>query len=543
MLFFCYRDVTMTLRHWMNKIAAPVTLAFVSLTLQASTLEEFYGHYKNAQYAQAIETLEKIDSKDHTLTISLRAYLKGLSFAKIQEYDKAIIQFELAIKENNESIDLHYEYGQALYAANELKKAREAFKISATKNFNKHPSLYYVAHISQILEEFETARDYYTQILKDKNTDLKMKQIANFQLAETLLSIAREKSQEPQDTLRRVEKFILPLFNSAYNLDKSSNIAPEISQRSAEIMTEFNLDPNQLINGRRISPKRYSGYVSQKVRFDDNIALVNEENNVSQSKKESYVFETEMYGNYDFILKKRYIISPEVRFIYTEHSDQNTAEVYQNDSYVINVSLKNKYEHKVNNQPASLLFDIDYSRTNKDWQAQKKRELFATSTTFTIGESFSYFQVGDTTLRIKRKNYVGENEAISNHTTILSGDQTFFLPTQHLLVGLFEASFIDNFNNTTSSTDTYLLRFDYIVPQILPQYTLAVALGMTMTDTKEQESSRGTELSWNPSIDLSKELSERSKLSLNFDFTKNKSKSTSYSYSKNMLTMEYRYAF
>ena len=308
-------------------------------------------------------------------------------------------------------------------------------------------------------------------------------------------------------------------------------------------MTEFHLDPNMLVNGRRVSPKRYSGYASQKIRFDDNISLTNEENNVQQSKKESYIFETEAYGKYDFILKKRYIISPEARATFTQHTDQSTPEVYQNDSFVMNFALKNKYEHKVKDLPASFIFDIDYSRTLKDWQSKKKKEFYSKATTFTIGESFSYFSFGDTTLKLKRKNYVGANQAISNHTTSFSADQTVFLPIQHLIVGLFSADFIDNFNNTSSSTDTYLFRLDYIIPEIMPQYTLGLAMAATITDTLDQSSTRGTETSWNPSIDISKDLSEKSKISFNYDYTKSNSKDSNYEYDKSVFTTEYRFSF
>lgn len=506
----------------------------------ASSLEEFYKHFKGGQYNKAIEVLNQLPATEGTIS---KSYLMGLTYSRMQEYDKATIEFQKAIAENNKSADLYYEYGQALYAANELKKAREAFKTSADKNFNRPASLYYVAHISQILENYEMARDTYTQVIKEKEADTKMKQIARFQLAETLLSIAREKSTEADDLTRRVEKFIIPMLQTAYNIDKSSSASNDINQRIAELMKEFNLDPNMMINGRRLNPKRYNGYVSQKLKFDNNISLTNEENNVQQSRQESYIFETEGYAKYDFPIQKRYMVSPEARLTYTQHTNQNSPEVYQNDSFVMNFSLKNKYEHKLFEQPASVLFDIDYSHVLKDWQAKKKKEFYAKSTTFTIGESFSYFSIGDTTLKLKRKSYTGEDEAINNHTTSLSADQTFFFSTQHLLIALFDASFIDNYNNSSTNTDTYLLRFDYIIPEILPQYTLGLALATTMTDTKEQKATRGTEMTLNPSVDFARELSSSSRISVNYDFTKNKSDDANYSYRKHVFTTEYRFSF
>lgn len=535
--FFCYRDVTMILNRL--SITASAALILMSGSALASTQEEFYKSFKAGQYPKALEALNNI--KD--ATPGTKSYLLGLTYSKMQEYDKAAASFEIAIREKNTSADLYYEYGQALYAGNELKKAREAFKSSANNNFNRPASLYYVAHISQILEEHDTAKEYFLLAIKDKKSDEKMKQIAQFQLGETLLSIAREKSAQPEDLNRRVEKYILPMMNSAYNLDKRSSLAADINTRISEVMVEFNLDPNLLYNGRRVDPKRYNGYVSQKVRHDDNISLVNEENNVQQTKKASFIFETEAYGAYNFILNKRYIISPEARLTFTQHTDRTEPEVYQNDSFVMNFALKNKYEHRIKDLPASFIFDIEYSKTNKDWQAQKKKEFYAKSTTFTFGETFSYFDFGDTTVKLKRKNYVGATESISNHTTIISADQTIFLPIQHLIVAMFEADFIDNFNNSSTNTNTFLFRLDYIIPEIRPTYTLGLALATTMTDTLDQRTTRGTEVSLNPSIDLAKDLSANSKISINYDFTKSSSDDPNYAYSKSVFTTEYRYSF
>ncbi len=516
-------------------------LLMVSQAAKANSLEEFYKFFKSGHYPQALESLNKLSVEENS--ISSKAYLSGLSYSKMQEYDKAAAQFAIAIENKNESIDLYYEYGQALYASNELRRAREAFKVSADKKFNRSASLYYVAHISQVLEEFEVAKDYYTLVLKEKETDLKMKQIANFQIAETLLSIAREKSKEPEDLSRRVEKFIIPLMQKGFEIDKSTAVAGDINQRIAELMKEFSLDPNVMANGRRISPKRYSGYASQKMKFDDNISLTSEENNIQQSKKESYMFETEVYGKYDFILKKRYIVSPEVRFSYLQHTDRSSPEVFQNDNYVLNANLKNKYEHNVKNQPASFIFDIDYSKTYKDFNAQKKREYYANSLTFTFGESLSLFDIGDTTFKFKRKNYTGHTDTISNHTNSFSADQTFFLPIQHLLIALFDASFIDNYNNTSTNTNAYLFRLDYIIPEIAPTYTLGLGFAYTLTDTLEQELTRGTEKNLNPSIDLSKDLSHGHKISINYDYTTTTSLDSSYAYNKSVFTTEYRFSF
>lgn len=518
-----------------------VLLLSLNIYAQSPSLSEFDQFFKSGQYAKAIKALEKIDIK--TLSLGQRSYLEGLSYSKLQEYDKAIKSFETAISEKNETPDLQYEYGQALYAANELKAARKAFKQSATKKFNTPASIYYVAHISQILEEFVEAKNHYTELIKNKEADIKIKQIARFQLAETLLLMMREKVKNKDDMEKGVEKHIIPMMKQAYNIDKSTQVANDIDQRLRELMKEFSLDPDELANGRRISSKRYSAYFVQRIKFDDNISLTNEENNIQQSKKESFIFESEVYAKYDFVLKKKFIISPDLRVNFIEHGDQDSPEVYQNDSLSINSSLKNKFEHKAFSQPASLLFDLEFGKTNKDWKQKHSREAYATTFSFGVGEAFSFFNFGDTSLKLKRKTFTGENESISNHTTSFSGDQTVYFSNQHLLIALLEASSIDNFNNTSSSTDTLLLRLDYLIPEILPKYTLGMALSTTITDTKEQEALRGTEVTINPSIDLSKEINKQMKISVNYDFTKTNSKLSDYDYKKSVFSTEFRFSF
>lgn len=512
-----------------------------NLHAQSPALSDFKNFFKNGQYAKAIKSLETVSADE--APDGQKYYLAGLGYSKLQEYDKAVTNFELAIKEKNPSVDLYYEYGQALYASNELKAARKAFKESVDRKFNVPASLYYVAHISQILEEHIVAKNNYTILIKNKEADIKIKQIARFQLAETLLVIMREKVKGKDELEKGVDKYIITMMKQAYKSEKNTPVAFEITSRIQELQKEFGLDPDLLANGKRISPKRYAGYLSQKIKFDDNISLTNEENNIQQSKKESYIFESEVYGKYDFVLKKKFIISPEVRINFVEHSDQENSEVYQNDSFSIYTNLKNKYEHILRSQPASFLFDIEFTSTSKDWRQQHKREAYATSTTLGIGEQFNYFSFGDTSFKMKRKAFSGENEAISNTSYSISGDQTVSLPNQHLLIALLEINFVDNFNNTSTNSNTFLTRFDYLIPEIIPQYTLGMALSTTITDTKEQNATRGTELTLNPSVDLSKAINEKLKMSLNYDFTKSNSKQSDYKYSKSVFSTEFRYSF
>ena len=504
-----------------------------------SKTDDFLELFRTGDYTKALSSIYKIKNNKN----GEKFYYSGLCYSKLQEYDNAILEFEKAIKAKNSNSDLYYEYGQALYAANRLREARSAFENSYKEKFNLSASLYYVAHISQIIEDFKKAEETYHDIVNGEGFDDKIKQISKFQLAETKLALLREKNLTKEELSKQVDVEILSLLREALAMDKNANVAREIEARSADIMKEFDLDPDLLANGKRLSPKRYNGYIYQKLKFDDNISMTNEENNITQSKEESFIFETEAFIKRDYLVNKRIVTTPEIRFNFAQYSNQDSSAVYQNDAFLGAFNLRNRFEHSIKNSPATFNFDIEFSDTLKDTDKVHKRKAYATSTTFGVGEKFTYFIYGDTGIKLKKKAFRAKNESINNDTTTFSLDQSISIGPKNLLIAFFEADYIDNFNNKTTNTNTYLTRFDYIIPEVLPKYTLDLALSTTITDTLEQKASRGTEFTLNPSIDFSKDISDKFKVSINYDYSKNNSKNSDYAYQKHVFSTEFRFSF
>lgn len=135
------------------------------------------------------------------------------------------------------------------------------------------------------------------------------------------------------------------------------------------------------------------------------------------------------------------------------------------------------------------------------------------------------------------------DESINNTTVEFSADQTLALRNQNLLILMFDGSKIDNYNNTSMSTNTYLVRLDYIIPEVFIQHTLDLAIAETLTDPRAQMASRGYETTLNPSVDLSRDINPNTKISVNYDFSDNKSKSSDYTYQKHVISMELKYVF
>ncbi len=525
----------------------------------AQSIEDFYTYFKSANYFKALESLDTTPFKKENL--HTKFYLKGLTENKLQKFDQSILSFTKALQLGSKAEDIHYEFGQAYYATNDIKNARNQFLLSAKNNYNKPLSYYYVGHTSQMLEEYQRAKDAFSFIIKDPSSDEKILQIARFQLAETLLIIGRnkiegnsfdpesnaeqtgKKAKDDPEFVKIVEKYVLPLMSQAYETDKTTSVAPEIQARIKEIKIEFQLDPDLMKNGRRISSKRYALSLMQKIKFDTNVTLANDQSTVTQSKKESYVFDSEFYAKRDFVFRKQIISSLDFKILNTKYSDTKNSAVYQNNSYSFYGNLKNKFEHTLFERPASLLFDWENSYVARDKFQEKKRRKYATSKTFSLGEKFRYFSFGDSSVKLKYKDYEAYLRTLNNKTLTFSYDQTVITKRQHLMIFLLNIDTVDSYNAKNNSTNSLLFRTDYLIPEFIPSYTIGFALSLTLLDPKRQKTARGIESTKAYSIDISRDLSTNLKVGFNMEFTSNSSDSQSYDYKKEVITTEVKYNF
>lgn len=524
----------------MKKFSLFMIFFIVAFEIFAQTpggLEKFNELYKNDQFNEAIEYLKQMNDKE--MSHDKKAYYSALCFSRLQQYDQAIANFKIAIAEENKSPDLFYEYGQALYANNNLRDARTAFLKSASKNFNYTASIYYVAYISELLEDYIVAKYNYARLIKDSRTDKKILQVSLYQYSRILLLLMRQEEK----TLIRLEKnlinyiprYILPLLNHALEVDKTSPLAKEIAERIRSLQTEFNLDPNILSNGRKISPYRFFGYVAQRIKYDDN---------VNYTKKKSALLETEAYTKYDIVYRKTMIFSPDIKATYTRYNNQKDSDIYQNDALTLNADLRNRFEHSLNKRPASFLVDAEYSRFSKDWQKSHHQNYYYQTLAWAVGEQVGLFQSGETTFKFKRSHYTDITNYVNSYTSSITIEQYNYLKDgQHLLLTTLDRSANDYYDNKYLNTDAYLLRFYYYMFELVPSYTLQLGLATTLTDTKEQKAQRGTEITLNPSLDLSKMLSDKWRISVNYNYVNNSSKLSSYAYHRQIFGGELNYTF
>ncbi len=513
-----------------------------SVSAQPSLMAEALKHFKIGDYVQAIETLKKV--RGDKKMMGTKYYLLGISYNRIQEYDEAAKAFKQSIANGNTTKDLWYEYGQALYAANDLTVARKVFNESAKRNFKRWTSYYYVAHISQILEEWSQAKKYYQLIIDSNAADSNTTQIARFQISETLLSMARKRFPEDKEKQEEmVAKFVLPQLSRAIDVDQNSSLTKDIRKRREEIQREFGLDPNKFKNGRDIPSDLWDLYVALDFRYDNNITFSSDTPSVQATQKDSNIVETEAYAQRKFILGRRWVIAPEVLWSLTYHQDRDSTEVYSNDAYKISPAIHTKYEHKAFGNPATILLDYDYAYNARDKDAIKDMGYYASSTTWTLGWRSKFLDSGETTIKLKFKNYEAYTNTLNNTTTSLTMDHVAILPSQRILVAFFSYDDI-KVEQDSNSSKSYLVRCDYIIPGIYNMYTLNLAMNINMVDEYNNTSKPNADISYAPSIKLTKNINKHFKLDISYEYTMNTSDdTTSGEYTKHVSGMRLKYTF
>ncbi len=525
----------MTCKKWLTIATILFTLSPLAF---AGSMTAGLKYFKTGSYQDAYNEFSTIKGSDKERAVA--QYLSGLSLNRLQRYDQSISHFEKALALKNDSKDLYYELGQAQYANNDLEKARKSFARSYKKAHKSAMSLYYVAHISQILEDHKRAKNYYLKVLKIEKRDKKLRQVARFQLSESLLGLAEKRKNVP----KMVDKYVLPQMRKAFRTDTTTPLALDIKNRITELERRYNLDPNFMKNGRVLPAKRWTLSANQSMSYDSNITLSTEETSTQATQADSFIHNTRFNANYMASFFHRWVMTTGLSLTNTIHGERDNTTVYQNDGYGHGASLNNSFEHTAFKQKASLIFNYGYDYSEQDHLAQKDRKFYSYSHTVTLGEKFQLFKWGPTSIKFKWKDYNNHNIDSDSRSKSFIVDQIVMRPNRHIIVFFFQADYVDVFNNTTSSTDSYLFRSDYIISNIWPSYSLNLAMSVILLDTKEQSLTRGTEKTFNPSISLTKKINKNLKVTGSYNYTKNTSlDEDTYAYTKHVTALKLNLAF
>jgi tetratricopeptide (TPR) repeat protein len=500
--------------------------------------------FSEGKYQTTVDELENIEttllkaSKKNNSTLPFISYWKGICFNRLQEFEKAINSFQKSLSLGYAPLDIHYEYGQALYASEKYKEARVQFRESYLKKFKRGVSLYYIAYLSKELGELERARSFYKSINKLNEEEVReVRQAAELQIAEMYL----EQVEKRTDPFSSIESVVIPQYVKALEVDKESALAPIISEKIVKLQKKYDLVMFQLRNGRpTLIPPHFLRF-SEELGLDTNVTFSPAETTVSKSKQKSIYSKSDFIGKYTFYHRDYLAISPEFRFNFT-HYFNRVPEIYRNDNMLIAPAVRTSFEHQLWKKPASFLFDYDYNEAKRDVNSEKKLEFNSRTHTFMIGERFNYFSSGESVLRLryrKLESYLASSDSkmtsfVFEHINSMGANTLLFFSSYDLM----------RVDNNSFDTNALTLRGDLIMARVRDWFTPSLGLSLTSTDPINARSTRGRELLINPNLRIAKTFQKSWRANLKYDYQKNNSKDEeNFAYKKSVYALEIEYLF
>lgn len=471
-------------------------------------LAEVFVLYQSKAYAKAYERLGKITQRSREVR-GEKAYWRGLLLARQQKFKEAIVQFRQAKRYGVQKKELPYELGQALYAVQDLRAARQEFMLAIKRRYKRAVSAYYSGYISQTIDEYAKAKYFYTNTLKLEDKEAKkVHQPIMLQLAEMEMDVAesmhdqkvhendREEIKEKLDKefTEYVHKNIIPSYEKVVDYDDDSDAGKYARKRIGEIKRKWKKEIPKMRNGVPIPRKRGQIKYTPEVGYDSNVISRADDTPTAISRKDSSFLKQSFYARAQFQWMKMFSFSPTMSAYYTRYFRRHDPEIYRFDTVSISPSLKNKFEHDLNGKQATLIFDIDANYTARDRERLKQMKFFTGYTQFTIGERVLFWKnVGKTTFQADVKFFRSATTSRNAITTTLKVKQTIkYLKSRQMQVslGVNRRRAQNDFNDQQQILSTLRTSFKNLFWKV----DFTPNIGLTLTDPLKQKAARGNEL-------------------------------------------------
>lgn len=494
--------------------------------------------FSQGKYQSTFDELSSLEvNSNNQSQLALIIYWKGICHNRLQNYPQAIESFDKSLNMNYAPQDLHYEYGQALFASEKLQEARLQFRESLKKKFKRAVSLYYIGYISKELGDKKKAVTFYKAIDKLGEEGKEVRQAAQVQIGDIYL----EQVEKTKDSFKAVETYVIPQYRYALSLNEQSAIAPTIREKILDLQRKYDLLLFNMRNGRPVFNPPYFIRASSEIGMDTNVTFSPAETTVSKSKQASSFVKADFLGRYTFYFEDFLSISPEFRFNRI-HYFNRSPEIYRNDNYLVAPGIRTAYEHTLWNRPASVLFDYDYATARRDVNARQELEFSSRSHSIMIGERFNFFEAGETIVRLRQRLFESYDSSADSQTSSLVLEQIKSL-------GPHTALFYLSYDRTRVKDKVFdnnglTLRADLIMARWGNWFTPSFGLGLSTIDPINNRSERGLELLINPSARLSRMLGRRWRGNLKYDYQDYKSKDEDlFAYKKSIYSLELEYLF
>lgn len=494
--------------------------------------------FSDGKYRATVEELTSLEKKTKTKSDKgLVFYWKGIAYNRLQDFPKAIENFQKSLGVDYAPSDIHYEYGQALFASEKYPEARLQFRESLKKKFKRAVSLYYIAYISKEMGDKKKAVTFFQAIDKLGKEGDEVRQAAQVQIGDIYL----EQIEKSRDAFSSVDKYVIPQYKQALAIDEDSPLAPVIKDKIRELQKKYDLILFKMRNGRPVQDPPYFFRVATEVGQDSNVTFAPTETTVSSSDQSSLYARADFLGRYTFYYKNFLSFSPEFRANRT-HYFNRIPEIYRNDNYLLAPAIRTSYEYTLWDKPASHLFDYEYSEARRDVKAKKELEFSSRSHALMLGERFNLFSIGESIIRLRHRLFESYDDASDSTTTSFILEQVAGFGDYVFLFYLgYDQTKV---NSSIFNTNSLTFRTDVILPRVGDLFTPTVGIGFTKVDPVNDKSARGDELLINPNVRLSRTLGKRWRANAKYDYQDYDSKDKArFAYKKSVYSFELEYLF
>ncbi len=495
----------------MKKLYIIITILFVGSTFANTSKfqDPIKKLYEQGKYEKILDIFDRrpVDNK-------IVNYWRGLSNIRLNEYDEGIKFLAKSIKQKYNAKDIHYEYGQALYVSERLQEARVAFKQSVKNKYKVAVSLYYIAFISQELKDFKKAVGFYNMIEKlSEDSDKKdVLQASRMQVA----NIYIDRVEKLPNSFVAVEKYVIPQYQKALEVDENSSLAKEIKQKIVELQRRYDLLLFKMRNGRPTSFPRYFIKGNLSYNIDDNVRNLDDKTKSSNDKKdiESNFINAGVFARYTFYPNSSFSVSPELNISYTNYaSDSDFIKTNNSVSYTPGIQVN--YEHVYNNLPATTYLKFDYTNKLDDGDADDTLEKASDAFSIELSETLQFWNQNPTTFRYTYTQSDHEETDLSYTTHSLTWEQVVNL--SRYTIFLYNSFDLNDYQNDSAASNRSLtIRADFLLPEFYSLFNPNLYISTTQTTYTDNDERDSTSLI-SYGMNLSRPLFK--KIFLNFNYS------------------------
>lgn len=452
------------------------TFVLFSLTSMAETssdiVKEVFEKYQSGQYEQVIVVLDKLQARlqnknsDKGKEIQgLIFYWKGMSYARLNEFEQAEKFFQEAIRLKYDAKDIFYEYGQVLYVSEKYKRARIAFKKSVKNKYKVGVSLYYIGFISQELRQYKKAVSFYNLIEKLPEEEKgQVVQAARMQVGDVYL---KQVERQP-DVYNGVKDYVIPQYEKALAWDKESALASTIKDKIEKLQRKYELILFRMRNGRLTARPPYFLRVNGLYGLNDNVTTLTDDDK-SSSNAEDYsapYYTMGAFGRYSIYPNSFFSYTPEFTASYTNYLT-DSASIKPFNSYFYTAALRTNYEFMYNGAPATVFTDFDYTYNADDADADDTLEESSTITGVTFSTQLEFSKNNPSTLRLRYATTEAVLDSSDLTTTSLGYEQIFLTKNFTIFFfGQYANNIYADEASQASNNNALTTRFDFIFSQI-----------------------------------------------------------------------------